>query len=64
MPDLQGLSMKFKVMVDNWATLQSDAGLARRQVFVIEQKIPEELEWDDMGLYACMQSHTTKPNKH
>ena len=40
--------MKFNVTVDNWATLQSDAGAVRREVFVVEQKIPEELEWDAM----------------
>ncbi|PUA18491.1 GNAT family N-acetyltransferase [Glaciimonas sp. PCH181] len=40
--------MQLKVTVDNWENLQDDAGAIRREVFVIEQKIPEELEWDEM----------------
>jgi predicted GNAT family N-acyltransferase len=41
-------NMKFHLTVDNWAAQKTDARAVRFDVFVIEQKIPVELEWDDM----------------
>lgn len=35
-----------KLRVGTWAELGEDAGLVRQEVFVDEQKIPKELEWD------------------
>ncbi|AIY41997.1 GNAT family acetyltransferase YjcF [Collimonas arenae] len=40
--------MKFHLTVDNWVVQKADARAVRFDVFVIEQKIPVELEWDDM----------------
>ncbi|WP_211451221.1 GNAT family N-acetyltransferase [Collimonas antrihumi] len=40
--------MKFHLTVDNWTAQKADARAVRFDVFVIEQKIPVELEWDDM----------------
>ena len=35
-----------QVRLGDWASLGADAGALRKQVFVDEQKIPAELEWD------------------
>ncbi|MFZ6642094.1 GNAT family N-acetyltransferase [Undibacterium sp. TC4M20W] len=35
-----------RLVIADWATLQKDAQAIRYEVFVIEQKIPVELEWD------------------
>ncbi|MFZ6721033.1 GNAT family N-acetyltransferase [Undibacterium sp. Ji49W] len=35
-----------RLVIADWATLQTDAQGVRYAVFVIEQKIPVELEWD------------------
>ncbi|MFZ6780534.1 GNAT family N-acetyltransferase [Undibacterium sp. Ji83W] len=35
-----------RLVIADWATLQKDAQAIRYAVFVIEQKIPAELEWD------------------
>ncbi|SFB72796.1 Predicted N-acyltransferase, GNAT family [Collimonas sp. OK412] len=40
--------MKIHLTVDVWAAQKTDARAVRFDVFVIEQKIPVELEWDDM----------------
>ncbi|MDB5761102.1 MAG: acetyltransferase family protein [Herminiimonas sp.] len=45
--------MKFDLTVGAWAAMQSDARAVRHEVFVIEQNIPVELEWDDMD-EACL----------
>ncbi|MCU6433428.1 GNAT family N-acetyltransferase [Undibacterium sp. Jales W-56] len=37
-----------KVTLGSWAELQKDAQAIRYDVFVIEQNIPAELEWDEM----------------
>jgi len=37
-----------KIVLGDWATLQKDAQAVRYTVFVLEQKIPAELEWDVM----------------
>ena len=36
------------ITLGDWATLQKDAQSVRYDVFVIEQHIPADLEWDDM----------------
>ena len=36
----------FKVRLANWETEQSKLKVIRYQVFVVEQRVPEELEWD------------------
>lgn len=35
-----------RLVIADWVTLQKDAKAIRYEVFVIEQKIPAELEWD------------------
>ena len=37
----------FRIRDANWSADASRIELVRRNVFVIEQQIPEELEWDD-----------------
>lgn len=38
--------MTASIVLGDWATLQKDAQPVRYAVFVVEQKIPAELEWD------------------
>lgn len=45
---LQENEMNFKVVLDSWEQLKNDAQAIRYDVFVIEQNIPAELEWDEM----------------
>jgi predicted GNAT family N-acyltransferase len=40
--------MKFRLTLDDWTVQQQDAQTVRYDVFVIEQNVPVELEWDDM----------------
>ena len=40
--------MKIDIRTGTWAEYQAAAQAIRYAVFVIEQKIPVELEWDDM----------------
>lgn len=40
--------MNFRLVCGDWATLGADAAAVRQQVFVAEQGVPAELEWDDM----------------
>lgn len=40
--------MKFSMTFGAWAMQQKDAQPIRYEVFVIEQNVPAELEWDDM----------------
>ena len=36
-----------KLLVTNWTKAQDLVRLLRHQVFVIEQKVPEDMEWDE-----------------
>lgn len=40
--------MSLLLKVGDWSNLQGDACPIRHEVFVIEQKVPVALEWDDM----------------
>jgi predicted GNAT family N-acyltransferase len=40
--------MKYQLTLGDWSTHQKDAQSVRYEVFVIEQRVPVELEWDDM----------------
>ena len=40
--------MAITLTLDNWATQKEAARAIRYQVFVVEQNVPIELEWDDM----------------
>ena len=37
---------ELRLVLGSWAELQQDAGRVRQAVFVAEQGIPQELEWD------------------
>jgi predicted GNAT family N-acyltransferase len=37
----------FDIRLLSWETAQGDAGRIRRQVFVVEQAVPEDMEWDE-----------------
>jgi predicted GNAT family N-acyltransferase len=39
---------KFHVTLGNWIMQKYDARLVREEVFIVEQHIPVELEWDEM----------------
>jgi len=41
--------MNFHLVLDDWAALQADAKAIRHEVFIIEQNIPLELEWDEIN---------------
>lgn len=40
--------MMQKLVIGDWPTCRSDAQEIRYEVFIIEQKVPVELEWDEM----------------
>jgi predicted GNAT family N-acyltransferase len=40
--------MNYRITLGDWDTQRDDARAVRQAVFVIEQKVPLELEWDDM----------------
>lgn len=40
--------MNFKLTLGDWAVQRNDAQALRYEVFVVEQNVPVELEWDDM----------------
>lgn len=40
--------MKFSLGIDHWMAQRADAQVVRHDVFVVEQNIPVELEWDEM----------------
>lgn len=40
--------MKYRLTLADWSTQQKEAQALRYEVFVIEQLVPVELEWDEM----------------
>ena len=42
------MSSSFEVRVVDWDTAHADARSVRETVFVVEQRVPIELEWDDL----------------
>jgi predicted GNAT family N-acyltransferase len=40
--------MSYRLQLGNWDDLKSAAQAVRREVFVVEQKVPLALEWDEM----------------
>jgi hypothetical protein len=48
-----------QVKTGDWAALGADAGRMRTAVFVQEQRIPAELEWDEADARPCMPWPTT-----
>lgn len=42
----------FRVQSGYWDKLEQDAKFIRKQVFIIEQNIPEEEEWDDQDMIS------------
>lgn len=40
--------MTSKLIIGDWSTCRSDAQAIRYEVFIIEQNVPVELEWDEM----------------
>ncbi|MEK5761673.1 GNAT family N-acetyltransferase [Acinetobacter junii] len=40
----------YRVQSGHWNKLEQDAKFIRKQVFIIEQNIPEEEEWDDQDM--------------
>ncbi|NOQ90795.1 MAG: GNAT family N-acetyltransferase, partial [Gammaproteobacteria bacterium] len=41
------LGKRFKIKVADWKTDKSDLKHIRRLIFIEEQNVPEELEWDE-----------------
>ncbi|RSE35499.1 GNAT family N-acetyltransferase [Acinetobacter junii] len=42
----------FRVQSGHWDKLEQDAKFIRKQVFIIEQNIPKEEEWDDQDMIS------------
>lgn len=42
----------FRVQSGHWNKLEQDVKFIRKQVFIIEQNIPEEEEWDDQDMIS------------
>ena len=40
--------MSSRLALGDWATQRTDAQVVRYDVFVLEQKVPLDMEWDDM----------------
>jgi predicted GNAT family N-acyltransferase len=40
--------MRFHLSLGNWRERCEDARIVRSEVFIVEQKVPVELEWDEM----------------
>jgi len=40
--------VKFHIILGDWAAQKADARAIRHEVFIVEQNIPIELEWDEM----------------
>jgi predicted GNAT family N-acyltransferase len=40
--------MKYRLTLGDWSAQQKDAQALRYEVFVVEQHVPVELEWDDL----------------
>lgn len=45
--------MKVRLTLGEWNTQRTDAQAVRYEVFVIEQKVPLEMEWDEMDA-SCL----------
>lgn len=55
---------EFNIKLGDWTTLQKEAQAIRYKVFVVEQKIPADLEWDAMDaqcLHAVAYDHDMQP---
>lgn len=50
--------MTIKITLDSWAIQKELARSVRSEVFIIEQNIPKELEWDDMDAH-CLHAVAT-----
>ncbi len=57
------VGLKFDLKIGNWSELQADAGWVRSRVFVDEQGINPEDEWDYADAIAlhCVAYHDTQP---
>ena len=42
------VSLAFRIELGDWTTLGDAARIVRSEVFLQEQKVPVELEWDEM----------------
>jgi predicted GNAT family N-acyltransferase len=40
--------MTCRITLGDWSTQRADAEILRREVFIVEQNVPVELEWDEM----------------
>jgi predicted GNAT family N-acyltransferase len=40
--------MAYRIILGDWPTQRAHAENVRREVFIVEQKIPVELEWDEL----------------
>lgn len=45
--------MSIRVTLGDWDTQRADAQMVRYEVFVLEQKVPLEMEWDEMDV-SCL----------
>src|ERR1700688_213565 len=46
------LDMRYELIVGHWDALAKDATAVRREVFVLEQQVPEALEIDEMDAHC------------
>lgn len=44
--------MSLRVSLGDWETQRQDAQAVRYEVFVVEQKVPLDMEWDDMDAHC------------
>jgi len=45
--------MSSRIVIGDWESLRADAQVVRHEVFVLEQRVPLDMEWDDMDA-SCL----------
>ena len=62
MPNWRGLfHIQMKLIIGTWDELRESAMSVRRKVFIQEQNIPEDLEWDELDTIA---THVVVTDNH
>ncbi|MGZ3237839.1 MAG: GNAT family N-acetyltransferase [Burkholderiaceae bacterium] len=44
--------MSYRITLGDWPMQRADAEIIRHEVFIIEQNVPLELEWDEMDIVS------------
>ena len=56
--------MSWRIVIGDWESVRDDAQRLRTEVFVIEQGVPIELEWDEsdeVSIHAVVYGEDNQP---